>query len=325
MRSSTILCVLGAALAAAGPVHNHKELHKKAIEWDVVTETEWVTVTAGVKPTGPVFVEQTVVVEAIQATAKPNTTTTHHTSTHHTTSTPPPPPPPPKTTSTPPPPPPTTSAAPPPPPPAPKTSSVEPIIIISLPTPTPSPSPVASPPAPVGGSVQSAALYYHNLHRANHSASAVTWSSELAEYAANTASTCKFAHDMNQGSGGYGQNIDAAGYSNPVQGWSESAVVAYAITDGWYYGEVNNFASFYGEPSPPMSGPEYLHFTQIVWKGTTTIGCAAQYCPYGTVLAGSYGWFTVCNYGPEGNMEGSFNSNVAKPGDHAAVNVPYPS
>jgi hypothetical protein len=107
----------------------------------------------------------------------------------------------------------------------------------------------------------------------------------------------------NQGNGGYGQNIDAAGYSNPVQGWSESSVIAYAITDGWYYGEVNNFESFYGQPSPPMSGPEYLHFTQVVWKGTQTIGCAAQYCPYGTVLDGSYGWFSVCNYGPEGESQ----------------------
>lgn len=106
-----------------------------------------------------------------------------------------------------------------------------------------------------------------------------------------------------QGKGGYGQNIDAAGYSNPVPDWSEAAVVAYAITDGWYYGEVNNFSPYYGQPSPSMSGPEYLHFTQVVWKGSSTVGCAAQYCPYGTVLGGSYGWFTVCNYGPEGESQ----------------------
>lgn len=40
------------------------------------------------------------------------------------------------------------------------------------------------------------AVSRHNMHRSNHSAPDVTWSDELAGYAADTAATCVFEHDM---------------------------------------------------------------------------------------------------------------------------------
>lgn len=313
MRSSSILCVLGAALVAASPVHN--KLHKKAIAWEVVTDIVTVTVTAGATSSkGPIFIEHTVLVEPIEA---PETTSKSTTTKVHTTSTPPPPPPP-KTTSTPPPPPKTTST-PPPPPPAPKTTS-SPAPVIIVPTPSPQPAPAAAP-AGYSGAVE----YYHNLHRTNHSAPAIVWNQTLADWAANTASTCVFAHDMDQGTRNYGQNIDAVGMSDAVSNWNPANVVAYSVTDGWYYSEYENFADYYNVPSPPMGGNEYLHFTQVVWKGTQSAGCASQYCGLNTVLGGSYGWFTVCNYFPAGNMEGSFNVDVGPPVNDASVKVAFPS
>jgi uncharacterized protein YkwD len=39
-------------------------------------------------------------------------------------------------------------------------------------------------------------LYQHNIHRANHSAPNLEWDETLAQYAANTANGCVFAHDM---------------------------------------------------------------------------------------------------------------------------------
>lgn len=36
----------------------------------------------------------------------------------------------------------------------------------------------------------------HDLHRKNHSAAALAWDDTLAQYAANTANSCVFAHDM---------------------------------------------------------------------------------------------------------------------------------
>jgi hypothetical protein len=104
----------------------------------------------------------------------------------------------------------------------------------------------------------------------------------------------------NQGTGHYGQNIDAAGMSVPVSNWSPSSVVAYSITDSWYNSEAPNFVPFYTVPSP-SSSQEFLHFTQIVWKGTQSVGCHSQYCGLDTVVGGGeYGWFTVCNYSPQG-------------------------
>lgn len=42
----------------------------------------------------------------------------------------------------------------------------------------------------------SSAIYHHNIHRLNHSAPAVEWSDTYASYAAQTAATCVFAHDL---------------------------------------------------------------------------------------------------------------------------------
>jgi pathogenesis-related protein 1 len=38
------------------------------------------------------------------------------------------------------------------------------------------------------------------------------------------------------------------------------------------------------------------HYTQIVWRDTTSVGCAAQSCPQGEI------W--VCDYSPPGNYVG---------------------
>ena len=48
-----------------------------------------------------------------------------------------------------------------------------------------------------------------------------------------------------------------------------------------------------------------LHFTQVVWKGTTELGCAFVTCSAGTIfLAASH--FLVCEYHSAGNVIGEF-------------------
>lgn len=42
---------------------------------------------------------------------------------------------------------------------------------------------------------QEIAVYHHNIHRANHSASDVTWDDNLASIAAQIASSCVYAHN----------------------------------------------------------------------------------------------------------------------------------
>lgn len=49
--------------------------------------------------------------------------------------------------------------------------------------------------------------------------------------------------------------------------------------------------------------PAAGHFTQLVWKGTSQVGCGMANC------AGSN--FVVCNYNSPGNVVGDFAANVA--------------
>jgi hypothetical protein len=59
--------------------------------------------------------------------------------------------------------------------------------------------------------------------------------------------------------------------------------------------------AFYGQENPPadMNIDLYGHFTQVVWKDSTKVGCATVKCPAGTVLSFP-SWYTVCNYNPQG-------------------------
>lgn len=48
------------------------------------------------------------------------------------------------------------------------------------------------------------------------------------------------------------------------------------------------------------------HFTQMVWKGTSKLGCAVTNC------GGSLGKLYVCHFDGPGNYIGEFPENVAK-------------
>jgi hypothetical protein len=101
---------------------------------------------------------------------------------------------------------------------------------------------------------------------------------------------------MDVNGGGYGQNIAAGVEANNV-----SAV----ITELFYNGEVGYFNNLYGQANPDMTNFEkWGHFSQLVWKGTTKVGCATQYCSGGLANVGQYvsPHFTVCNYGSPGTF-----------------------
>jgi len=48
------------------------------------------------------------------------------------------------------------------------------------------------------------------------------------------------------------------------------------------------------------------HFTQLVWKGSSTLGCA--FIPCNT--ASTPGYYLMCEYSPAGNVIGEFTENV---------------
>lgn len=68
----------------------------------------------------------------------------------------------------------------------------------------------------------------------------------------------------------------------------------------FYNGEVGWYAGLYGQAQPDMSNFEHWgHFSQVVWVGSTHVGCATQDChSSGLANTGSHvaPYFTVCNY-----------------------------
>ncbi|KAI1309598.1 CAP domain-containing protein [Xylaria venustula] len=305
MKSSIFLAATSAALALAGP------LDPRVVETDVVVEYYTVTVTGSAVEATPTEATPT----HTQAKLRPHPKPTQETPVEQ-----------PESTSTPE----TTSTVEP-------TSTSQPVVIVTVtpeetqPTTTAqsTTSTVASTPAQAsdsaseGDSFESVAVYHHNIHRSNHSSPEVTWNSEIAGYAAITAATCKFAHDMSEGNGGYGQNIALWGVSSGAEELGAAGAVKMATTNMWYDGEFNSFLpSYYGQATPDMSNFEaWGHLSQLVWAGTTSIGCHAQFCPKGTAYSNLDSWFTVCNYSPPGNVGGAYGTNINRPKGDASVVV----
>ncbi|KAH9888727.1 scp-like extracellular protein [Xylariomycetidae sp. FL2044] len=179
----------------------------------------------------------------------------------------------------------------------------------------------AEPTEPAGDDMPSAAVYHHNLHRSNHSAPELTWDNTLAGYAANTAATCVFKHDMDQGSGGYGQNLAMWAVSDGAADLGEAGAIKMATTDMWYDGEFAAFKpEFYGQADPDMSNFEsWGHLSQLLWKSTETLGCATQFCAKGTMFDTMDAWYMVCDYGPQGNVAGQYGTNVLAPLGKASI------
>ncbi|KAL6901588.1 CAP domain-containing protein [Trichoderma evansii] len=332
---SAFLLATGALLAAAMP------LDKRALEthWvvDVVTVTVTVDPTAPTSAAGGVFIQDVSSQPAVAPTPQPQA------------------PAPKPVFAAPPPPVSSPKPAPPPPSPAPAAPGTTTVIVPAVqapksspppaaspevaakpspkPSPSPSPSPAAASPKPAASPAatssssgatdyQTAMLNEHNIHRANHSAPALEWDDQLAGFAQITASTCVFAHDMTEGGGAvsYGQNLASFGSSGDI---SDQQILSgrRGVTDQWYNDEMENW-QFYGQSNPPsgLDLDAFGHFTQVVWKGSTKMGCATVQCAAGTVLSLN-SWYTVCNYGPPGNFGGEYGDNVLPPLGHPAVTV----
>jgi hypothetical protein len=168
---------------------------------------------------------------------------------------------------------------------------------------------------------------HHNIHRANNSAGALSWDANLANIALEIANSCNYAHNTEAGGGGYGQNIAAGAPADNVTS---------VISDLFYNGEIGNYAGMYGQATPAniddtTAFDGYGHYTQIVWVGTTHVGCATVDCtgrgngPQGLGNVGSNvpPHFTVCNYSPPGNYLGEFDKNVVPPGNQPTIDWSY--
>ncbi|KFY31956.1 hypothetical protein V493_00650 [Pseudogymnoascus sp. VKM F-4281 (FW-2241)] len=153
---------------------------------------------------------------------------------------------------------------------------------------TPAPPILPTPPSTQYTSAQSfqrAILDTHNFYRKEHNASALAWNRTSAAFAADWAGACEFEHS----GGPTGENL-AAGYPNAT-----ASIDAWGTERGEYDFKKAEFSHETG------------HFTQVVWKETTTVGCGLRECDG---RGGSPGWYVVCEYYPPGNVIGAFEENV---------------
>ncbi|RSM04183.1 hypothetical protein CEP52_006980 [Fusarium oligoseptatum] len=139
----------------------------------------------------------------------------------------------------------------------------------------------------------SAILNSTNFYRAEHNSSELSWNETLETFATDYLDDnddCKFEHSE----GPYGENL-AIGYLNVT-----------ASVEAW--GDERDDYNFKKGTFSKNTG----HFTQLVWKDTTDVGCGRKLC-------GERGWYLVCEYWPRGNVIGQFTDQVYKQEGNGAV------
>jgi uncharacterized protein YkwD len=121
----------------------------------------------------------------------------------------------------------------------------------------------------------------------------LTWSPEAAKVAQAYANKCQFEHNKNRGKQ-FGENLAAAA---PPGSKTNAQVV-----EDWA-SEVSDYSYATNKCAP---GKMCGHYTQVVWRNTTHVGCATALCkknsPFGAQFPTWQLW--VCNYTPPGNFVG---------------------
>jgi pathogenesis-related protein 1 len=130
----------------------------------------------------------------------------------------------------------------------------------------------------------------HNQTRANASPTpspalgALTWSNTVATAAQITANKCLWMHSNTS----YGENLYASTGSPP----SGAAVVTSWSSETAHYNYAANTCA---------ENEDCGHYTQIVWRSSTLVGCGAATCTQNSPWDSGTWHIVVCNYSPAGN------------------------
>ncbi|MGC2235322.1 MAG: CAP domain-containing protein [Pyrinomonadaceae bacterium] len=128
-----------------------------------------------------------------------------------------------------------------------------------------------------------ALLDAHNKIRADVGLSKLKWNCKLADLAQEWATRGKFEHRVNPV---YGENLFVASETNAL---AAESVQTWLMEKSFW----NNSAG------TCQAGKVCVHYTQMVWRNTTEIGCGIN-----RKASGKWQLMLVCNYNPMGNYAG---------------------
>eukprot|EP01006_Ploeotia_vitrea_P030316 TRINITY_DN62772_c0_g2_i2.p1 TRINITY_DN62772_c0_g2~~TRINITY_DN62772_c0_g2_i2.p1 ORF type:complete len:211 (-),score=30.80 TRINITY_DN62772_c0_g2_i2:1121-1753(-) len=137
-------------------------------------------------------------------------------------------------------------------------------------------------------------LARHNVYRCMHDAPPMVWDKTVAAKAQEWADKCKFDHSTRAFRNEWGENLATIRSSGSV------SLNASRHVKSWY-DEVKD----YNTNKPGFSGATG-HFTQVVWKASTGLGCGVCRKAKEIIL--------VCQYKPAGNIDtkAHFEENVVQ-------------
>ncbi|HLL02819.1 MAG TPA: CAP domain-containing protein [Myxococcaceae bacterium] len=117
------------------------------------------------------------------------------------------------------------------------------------------------------------------------------WSAEATKLAESYAAKCTFEHNPKRGD--FGENLAAATPGS----WKTADVVKDWNSEAAHYNLGKNTCA---------PGKVCGHYTQLVWRNTTHVGCAVRTCTKNSPFGKNFPtWeFWVCNYAPPGNFVG---------------------
>lgn len=145
---------------------------------------------------------------------------------------------------------------------------------------------VSAPPA----GIQARLLAAHNRERAGVGSPPLVWDTALTAeadvWARQLIATGRFAHDPIQH--GHGENL--------WMGWGARVFTPEDMIGDWVREKANYRHGVFPDVSRTGDWTAIGHYTQVVWRGTTHVGCAIAARGDRSVLA--------CRYAPPGNIDG---------------------
>lgn len=150
-----------------------------------------------------------------------------------------------------------------------------------------------------------AVLDKHNVYRCMHGVPLFTWDDAIAANAQAWADAGNYAHSPNSD-----RNIRGEQCGENLA-WGYPSRTGLSSTIAWYseikFTEPYGTADSFSDAVP--SGEAIGHYTQVVWKTSTKLGCAKGKA----TVSGKAGDYWVCQYCSAGNYGGQFKEKVLAP------------